>query len=150
MDELTLTPYAARLQWCFSAPRPLAEWRKLLAELLDELALATQSVESAVIGHIKALVLLPAGGYVRGSKVSAAVPADVEIAAAHQTDCAELELSLNVLVYGLPLPEMQRIVAGVVLALALCWEAEAQLHDVTSSGPHEHRHHHHLDHPEVE
>jgi hypothetical protein len=52
-----------------------------------------------MIGHIKALVLFPDGGYLRVSVISPTLPAGVE--GSVPANCSELILTLNVIVYGL-------------------------------------------------
>ena len=136
MDPLTLEPYAARLCWRFPGAQPLERWQALFAAFLDELGQACAAEGARVIGHIKGLALLPGGGYLRGSKVSTDYPADVETKEALTDSCAELELSLNVLVYGLRLSEAQRIVPETSLALGQRWGAELEVLTLSD-------HHHH-------
>lgn len=118
MDQLTLEPYAARLRWRFPEAQPLDRWQALFAAFLDELALACTAGEPSVIGHIKGLALLPGGGYLRGSKVSVRYPADMELDGATAGQFPDLEMALNVLVYGLDLSQAQRRVLDTGQALA--------------------------------
>jgi len=127
MDPLALEPYAARLRWRFPEAQPLANWQALFAAFLDELGWACTAAGRRVIGHIKGLALLPGGGFLCGSKVSPHYPPDMEISGATADSCAELELDLNVLVFGLPLSEAGRIVPEVGQAQALRWGAELEV-----------------------
>ncbi len=127
MDPLTLEPYAACLRWRFPKAQALESWQALFAALLDELALACTAGSVRVIGHIKGLALLPGGGFLRGSKVSIEYPSDVEIVGASSGAYSELELTLNLLVYGLPLSEGQRLVPEIGEQLALRWDAELEV-----------------------
>jgi hypothetical protein len=151
MAELSLEPYAARLVWRFEQPQPLTTWQDLLAALLDELGLACSTSDRHVIGHIKAFALLPAGGFLRGSKVTACYPADVEAhidwhassvpppaerASARDTNHApdqarsghtELEMTLNMLVYGLPMDSARRMVKATAVSQAARWNAELEI-----------------------
>jgi hypothetical protein len=168
MAELSLEPFAARLRWRLTESQPLEGWQDLMAGLLDELAIACSTSKSHVIGHIKALALLPSGGYLRGSKVSTSYPADVEaqsvggdtpqptsakppntdigsdgfgrsIAAEAATtnasgsasdknsEYAQLEMTLNLLVYGLPLDSARRIVSETCASAAARWDAELEI-----------------------
>lgn len=141
MDPLTLEPYAARLRWRFPQAQALDRWQALFAALLDELAVACTQGGGRVVGHIKGLALLPGGGFVRGSKVSPRYPSDVDIEGAAIDACAELEVALNVLVYGLPLSEGRRIVPEIGQGLAQRWGAELEI--VAASTEHESGHHDH-------
>jgi hypothetical protein len=143
MDPLTLQPCATRLRWRFPEPQPLERWQTLFAAFLDRLALDCDASGPYVIGHIKGLVLLPGGGYLRGSKVSTQYAADVEVGRSTRTLFKDLELELQVLVYGLPLPEAQRIVQEAGQALAQNWNAELEVIVLSSvqelaAGDHDH------------
>ena len=127
MAELTLEPYAARVHWRFAEAQSAETWRELFAALLDGLAPACTGGGLHIIGHIKGLIVLPDGGFLRGSKVSDQYPADVEVEGAAAGLEAELEMSLNVLVYGPPLAETRRIVSQVAQATARRWNAEVRI-----------------------
>jgi len=127
VGTLTLEPYAARLRWRFAEEQPLVRWQALFSAFFDKVGQATDAAGPYVIGHIKGLALLPGGGFVRGSKVSAGYPSDVEVHGADAAACAELEMSLNVLVYGLPLTRARRIVAEVGQELARQWDVALEV-----------------------
>ena len=110
MTALSLVPYAARLRWSFATAQAADQWQALVATFLEDLAAACVAGEMHVIGHIKALALLPDGGFLRASTISARHPADVAIERAGDRPCSELELALNVLVYGLAWTEAHRLV----------------------------------------
>ena len=144
MDQLTLEPYAARLRWRFPQAQSLERWQALSAEFLDELALACTAGGGRVVGHVKGLALLPGGGFLRGSKVSARYPADVDVEGAEIDACADLEMALNVLVYGLPLTEGRRLVLEIGQGLAQRWGAELDVLAGTAehgAGASDHHHH---------
>lgn len=98
MAELTLEPYAAVQHWTIGQAGLAPE--ALLKEYLETLARKCQAAENAVIGHIKALALFPDGKYLRASVVAAHLPATLD--GAVPPGCAAMEVTLNVLVYGLP------------------------------------------------
>ncbi len=127
MDQLTLEPYAAHLHWRFPEAQSSETWRELFATLLDGLAPACTGGGLYVIGHIKGLVILPDGSFLRGSKISVQYPADVEMEGAAADFWVELEMSLNVLVYGPPLSETRRIVSRVAQTTARQWNAEVTI-----------------------
>jgi hypothetical protein len=110
VGDLLLEPLAARLRWQLPVGLRMSEWVELLRAYLDTLAARSTAAGPYVIGHIKALATLPAGGYLRGSSVSPAHPADVAAEGAWPADCAELDMTLNLIVYGLPF-ELARSIA---------------------------------------
>jgi hypothetical protein len=110
MTEYHLHPLAARLRWYFPSPLAPDAWAALLADTVGAVARECQAAGPVVIGHIKALALLPAGGYLRASAISAQHPVDVEAQAAPSQALTELTITLNVIVYGLPFEAARRIV----------------------------------------
>lgn len=97
MDELTLEPYAVTQHW--RLPAADSHWESILEEYLQTIAQRCTSAGKCVIGHIKALALFPNDGFFRISVVTANHPATIE--GAIPAGCRDLELILNVLVYGL-------------------------------------------------
>ncbi len=139
MAKLILEPYAARLTWRFPEPQPPRRWQALFAALLDEVARTCATEESRVIGHIKGLGVMPDGGFLRGSTVGAQRPADVDLYLGPHGSSAELEMTLNVLVYGLPAGEAGGIVREIGLALAVREGARVDVAPVESQeDPHHH------------
>lgn len=97
-----MSPFATRLTLRFDPPIGPQACAARLRELLQALARIEERVPGAVVGHIKLFAELPGGGYVRGSAVSAARTAEVEVVAAGDTPIQSLALDLNVLVLGCP------------------------------------------------
>ena len=64
MAELILEPYAVSQHWDLRAD---GKWETILSEYLETLARRCHEAGPCVVGHIKALALLPAGGYVQVS-----------------------------------------------------------------------------------
>ncbi len=118
MSEPTLEPFAAQVNWSWSDPRTTAEWAALVAELLDGIAEPVSAVPGRVIGHIKAIATFPGGGHVRGSRVSATRPADVELGGDAPDSASEAVIVLNVLVYGYPHVECRDHVAAMIAGTA--------------------------------
>lgn len=114
MAELSLEPYSAVQRWRLSPAAGSPE--ALLAEYLETLARRCQAAGECVIGHIKALALFPERGYLRVSVVAADLPATLDGAA--PPGCDRLEVTLNVLVYGLPRERIAQIVRQTAQSLA--------------------------------
>lgn len=108
---MTLDPYAAQLRFAVENPLSDRQWRSHLAEFLERIALKCDAHGSSVIGHIKALALFDDNRYLRGSVVSPHRPADVE--GNPPEAFRQMEITLNVLVYGLERFFIERLVAGV-------------------------------------
>ncbi|MCR3922578.1 MAG: hypothetical protein NUK65_08710 [Firmicutes bacterium] len=141
MEGLGLEPYAGSLRWYFHQEQPLEDWQALLLQFLEQLGLACTAGDKRVLGHIKCLARLSPGGYIRGSKISVAYPADVEVKGNTATSFAEMQLTLNILVYGLPHHETQLIVQTVGSAIAASQQGKIEI--LTTTSHHEHQHDHH-------
>ena len=137
MAELELEPYAASVHWHFAAARPPETWQQMLTAFLDNLGMACTADSKCVLGHIKFFARLPHGGYLRGSKLSPHYPADLEVKGG-TSPFAQLQMSLNVLVYGLPLQEAQQFVRQVGTAAAA--EAGGEMEIFTAQAEHQHEH----------
>ena len=120
MAELILEPYAVSQHW--HLPHADGKWEVLLGEYLETLARRCTEAGPCVIGHIKALALFADSGYVQISVVSTTLPAQVK---GHvPAGCTELELSLNVIVYGLEHDLVERITSETAVHLAAQWRGE--------------------------
>ncbi len=134
MAELSLEPYAAVQHW--RLPGADGRWELILAEYLQTLAQRCAASGPAVIGHIKALALFPGGGYVRVSAVAPDIPASVE--GKTPSGCTELELTLNVLVYGLERAAIERITRETSAEMAERWKGSVSLESLSQAGQHAH------------
>jgi hypothetical protein len=114
MADLILEPFAVSQRWRFS-PKD-TNWETLIVEYLEAIARTCMEFDGCVIGHIKALALFPAGGYLQVSVIDPALPAGVK--GCVPPDCAELTLSLNVIVYGLEHDLLERIADDTAVRLA--------------------------------
>lgn len=130
MAELTLEPYAVSQHW--SLPQADSKWEALLCEYLESLARRCNEAGPCIIGHIKALALFPDGGYVQVSVVSPTLPASVK--GSVPAGCTELELALNVIVYGLEHDRVEHITRETVAYLADQWQGEVII-KATDAGP---------------
>lgn len=107
MTELTLEPYATRLEWQLGEKSGQDCWRQLLGRFGETLAERCDSAGKCVIGHIKGFAKLPDGGYLRVNVVSVKCPPDVAVQAPEDFD--RLTLTLNVIVYGLSRSALERL-----------------------------------------
>lgn len=119
MDELILEPYAVVQHWTLAVAG--GPWEKIIAAYLEELARRCQAAGRCVIGHIKALALFPGGKFLRVSSVAAHLPASVD--GAVPPGCTSLDLTLNVLVYGLERGRIEQIVQETARETAEGWKA---------------------------
>jgi hypothetical protein len=115
VTDLTLAPYAVRLQWRFARPLTGQEWGALFAEHVELLATRSAKIDASVIGHIKGLAVA-SGGYARVNLVSPFMPADVECKIPGQHSA--LAFDLNVLIFGLALEQVKRLTAEAAETVA--------------------------------
>jgi hypothetical protein len=139
MTDLILQPYAIRQNW--STPHPLEpeEWTALFCKYLSTLARAcTDAAGPAplVIGHIKLLALFAGGEYLRVSVVSPTHPPTVTGAA--PAGLAEVETTLNVLVYGLPRDRLAALASGAAAEAPAGWAATVKEEAPAAAAPHRH------------
>lgn len=114
MTQMSLEPYAVELKISFSTKQPIVWWEQLVIELLDGLGSVFSSEKSYLIGHIKAIAILPEKGLVWGSIISSKYKAKVSWKCKPQINCSELLLTLNVLVYNVSHKELKSLVNGVI------------------------------------
>lgn len=114
MDELTLEPYTVVQHW--HLPDADGQWESILMEYLQRIAQRCTAVGKCVIGHIKALSIFSDNTYVLVSVVAAQIPANLE--GRVPAGCTELELTLNVLVYGLRRTVVEQITRETAYEIA--------------------------------
>jgi hypothetical protein len=120
MADMILEPYAVSQRWRFSLKD--TNWETLIVEYLETIARTCMEFDGCIIGHIKALALFPAGGYLQVSVVDPALPAGVKGCA--PPDCTELTFTLNVIVYGLAHDLLERIAYDTAVRLACSRQGE--------------------------
>jgi hypothetical protein len=106
-------PYAAQVRFSADDTVPEGRWREYLAGFLENLALRCDVPGTSVIGHIKALGLFQDHRYLRASLVSTGHPADVE--GNPPDEFRQMDITLNVLVYGLDRTVIEALVGAVIL-----------------------------------
>ena len=139
MNDLVLEPYAVRQVWSMRRPLEPGEWGALFAEYLSRLASACDAgaaTRRSVIGHIKLLALFTGHEYLRVSAVSAVHPPT--IAGAAPAGLAEVAVTLNVLVYGLPREQLASLTSGTAHAVAEAWAGTVHEQTPTESMHHAH------------
>jgi hypothetical protein len=114
MDELILEPFCTVQRW--RQPVDPLQWETLIADYLQALAQQCQQAGECIVGHIKALALFTDGGYLRLSVVAPHLPASVEGAA--PADHYEIDLTLNVIVYGLKREALEKITRNTAAQFA--------------------------------
>ncbi len=133
MSNLVFEPFAAEQRWWMPAPFPGRIWQELLAEYLAALARACAGAGPCVIGHLKALALFPEGSYLRISAVSAHHPPTLDGRAPDSLQA--LDLTLNLLVYGLPRAALARIASEEATRLAALHGGHVDTHHAAHHHP---------------
>jgi len=103
--DLILEPYSVNQRWRFRSPDVSRE--DSVAGYLEAIARICEEAGKCVVGHIKALALFPDGGHFQVSVVGPHLPAAKN--GRVPIGCADFTLSLNVIVYGLERPVLERI-----------------------------------------
>lgn len=115
MDDLKLEPYAVVIRW--QIPEGAVPWENILSEYVHLVAQKCTEAGPCVIGHIKALAKFSGHEYFRISAIDANIPVTIE--GSVPAGIQELELTINVLVYGLEIikiEEIARQTANIVAA----------------------------------
>jgi hypothetical protein len=135
VSDLALEPYAVQQHWHMSRPLEPGEWVALFGDYLQALANACATAGPCLIGHIKLLALFAGQDYLRVSVVSGAHAPTVT--GAVPAGLAEIAVTLNVLVYGLPRATIAALATQT--ALALLERQDGAVHeDVPGSSQHVH------------
>lgn len=139
MDELILVPCAVVQSW--HLPDANGHWESILGEYLQTIAQRCISAGKCVIGHIKALSTFPDQSYLRISVVAANIPATVEGKA--PAGCIDLELTLNVLVYGLERTAIEQITRETAGEIANQMKGAVHQKNLGQAGGYLHHTNHH-------
>ena len=139
MDELTLEPYAVVQRW--HLPDTDGQWESILGDYLQRIAQRCTAAGKCVIGHIKALSTFSHQSYLRVSVVAANIPATVE--GKVPVGCIDLELILNVLVYGLERTAIEQITRETANEIASQRKGVVHHKKMNHAGEHLHLSNHH-------
>lgn len=137
MDELILEPYAAVQTW--QLPGATGKWGEILGEYLQTLAQHCTQDRKSVVGHIKAIALFPDESFLQISVIAPDRPATVE--GEVPAGAASLQLTLNVLVYGVPREVIRKSTKELASDISKKWKGVVEHQEMKSSGQHTH----HLD-----
>jgi hypothetical protein len=140
LSDLHLHPLAATLRWQLPTPLSAASWEDILSQYVAALAQECETADQVVIGHIKGLALLPDGGFIRASAVSAAHPVDTEVRAGDDVAQQALTVTLNVIVYGLSFDAARKIAIKNAQRLIEARGGSLVIEAVTKEGAHTHDH----------
>lgn len=123
MEELILEPYAIVQHWHLPGANP--DWCAFLEAYLGTLAQNCARAGPCLIGHIKALVLFEPRAYLRASIVAPGRPVTFEGRA--PAGLSQIELTLNVIVYGLKRELLAKITAATARQIAVEWQGDLTL-----------------------
>lgn len=146
MDELIFEPYAVVQRWKLSSPDQ--PWNEILSEYLLALAKECTRPKVSVVGHIKAMALFQDKSFLRISAIAADRPVTIE--GQVPDGLTELELTLNVLVYGLPWTVLQQSTDHVTQKIAERWNVQVNTEFISQPNPPSHHssHTYHSDPPQ--
>lgn len=139
MDELILEPYAVVQTWHISDADK--QWESILGEYLLKIAQRCTDAGKCVIGHIKALSTFSDQSYLRISVIAANIPANLE--GSVPPNCTDLELTLNILVYGLERTAIEQITHETANEIARHRKGAVHHKYVSHAGEHLHHSYHH-------
>jgi len=105
LDGLNLEPYAVVQSWYL--PDADGQWESILGEYLQRIAQDCIAEGKCVIGHIKAISTFSEHHHLQISVIAADRPANIE--GRVPENCTRLELTLNVLVYGLKQTTIEKV-----------------------------------------
>lgn len=117
MDDLNLEPYAVVLNFTF--PEIQDRWEELLSQFLISIAKETTKPEKAVVGHIKALAVFQENQFFKMSVIAPNIPPTME--GQIPTGCTDLEITLNVLIYGILGTKIEEITRFKADEIASTW-----------------------------
>ena len=136
---MILEPYAVVQHW--HLPDANDQWESILGEYLQTIAQRCISAGKCVIGHIKALSTFSDQINLRISVIAANIPANIEGKVPH--NCTDLELTLNILVYGLERTAIEQIAHETANQIARQRKGVVHQKILDHAGEHLHNTHHH-------
>lgn len=119
---MKLEPYAVLQSW--HLPEAKGQWESIFGEYLQEIAQRCIDQGECVVGHIKALATFSDQNYLRISVIAPQIPANIE--GKVPADSTALELTVNVLVYGLERAAIEKIAQETANKIARQWKGEVK------------------------
>ncbi len=123
MDDLILDPYSVVLNFTF--PEIQNRWEELLSQFLVSIAEESTKSEKAVVGHIKTLTTFSDNQFFRMSVIAPSIPPTTE--GQIPPGNTEIEIILNVLVYGVLKTELIKITRLKADEIAHDWKGKIVL-----------------------
>ncbi len=116
---ISLEPFAAMVDFQFTSPMLGNTLETMLLEYIRELGQRCDDKDGSIIGHIKALGIFPDKSHIRLSLVSVAHPPEKE--GTVPDDKQDIQITLNVLVYGVPAVLLESIAMDTALFIGEKW-----------------------------
>jgi hypothetical protein len=120
MPGLTPQPYAVTQHWDLSQTK--SQPAAVLAEYLQALAVEFMATGPCVVSHIRARAIFERSRYLRVSVTGAGQTATLEGFA--PPICKEMNITLNILVYGLTADTLEKLTRQVAQETAQKWQLE--------------------------
>ena len=117
--EMTLEPYAVRLVLKSRDSKDSIEWGWIVSAFMEALARYCTAAGPTIIGHIKCFAQSPGSGFMKISVIDAKHKA--EITGTINGQASELDVSLNVLVYGHTREKLEKITLETIAAAGKPW-----------------------------
>lgn len=115
---MILEPYAVVQRWCLPVTAEIYE--SIIIEYFETLAKHFSVERNSVIGHIKAIAIFPNREFYCVSKVAVNIPAAAQ--GTIPTDYNEIDLTTNIVVYGLSKAEIEKIMHKTADEMAAHWK----------------------------
>jgi len=122
--QLNLHPCAVRMSWISDEPRTGSEWGSALSNFLSDLGQHCITEGGALIGHIKGIATVAGTLCLRLSLVSLSQPVSVEGSVPDNT--AELDITLNVLVFGMSANALTTALGVARDRTLACWSGSIE------------------------
>ena len=119
MNETTLEPYTVQLSFKGPEAKDLREWGLIIGAFMEALAQNCSADGPALIGHIKGFAQLPDQGFMKVSVIDTKHRA--EITGDMRGRAPELDMTLNVLVYGHTRNKLEELIFETIATPGKLW-----------------------------
>ena len=131
MNDMNLEPYAVRLVFKSRDEKGSNDWANVVSTFMEALAHSYTAARPTLIGHIKCFAQSPGSGFMKISVVDTRHGAEITGAISDQAQ--ELEVSLNVLVYGHKREKLERLTLETITANGKPWSKMVTIAESASS-----------------